>query len=68
MRLSPDDQARMDGLWDRVNSLGGTPSDEYDRGRCDAIDDVLAILEAAGARSPYERRADALLSADRRAA
>ena len=58
-------------IWSEVNALGGTVRDgnEYERGWCEAIAEVLAILEHAGitAESPVKRRdtfADQLAKAD----
>lgn len=59
-RISPAGAASvLDEVWAEINALGGTVAadDEHGRGKVEAIDAVLEILERRGATDPAIRRA-----------
>jgi len=45
----------LDTAWDKINSLGGTASDEVEKAYVEAIGDALTVLEELGAMNPARR-------------
>lgn len=46
----------LDLAWEEINALGGRPSTWYEDGYCDAVGEVLAIIEKLGGRDPVALR------------
>ena len=47
----------LDQAWENINSLGGAPTDEYERGFNDAIGEALEVIEKMGGMNPDIRSA-----------
>jgi hypothetical protein len=58
----------LDRAWEQINALGGVaiPGDSPAYG--EAIDAALAVIEALGGRDPLQIRAEAIITASKRAA
>jgi hypothetical protein len=47
-------------LYREIDALGGTPGNDWDRGYCEALNDVLAILTKRGFSEAADAPADLL--------
>lgn len=47
----------LDRAWELINAQGGSGDSEYDRGRSDAFDGALEIIEQLGGMDPARRKA-----------
>lgn len=47
----------LDQVWEYVNAIGGSPTNEYERGMNDAVGKALEVIERFGGMNPDVRRA-----------
>lgn len=51
------ERSALDRAWELINAQGGSGDTEYDRGRSDAFDGALEIIEQLGGMDPAKRKA-----------
>jgi hypothetical protein len=47
----------LDLAWEKINAIGGKPSNDFESGVVHAVDQALAIIEELGGSDPAPKRA-----------